>query len=99
MKGHTYYVGRNLYMVELKIPKSEFMPVAMIKSKIEWIIEITKTEDPNYYFDDDGAMDMVLEMIEADDRMVFYSFICDRTTYRKLLKFQKLLNYQVNRGP
>ena len=99
MPGGTCYVGgeKKVYSVCIRIEKPYWMRVKDVENKIHDILDAVRSKDETYYFNDDDSLKDVLDWIEEADKYVYYSFVCDRNTYKKLHKSRKYYGFQINK--
>ena len=96
MNGSTYYLGHGKYHVTIAIRTNETMSTEDFKEKIRWIIDSCKRDDPEYYFFDDGLIEMLNEIYEQLP-IERYWFVCDRKTYYELKRKQKAFGFKIDK--
>lgn len=95
----TRYIGgpKKLYYFSMRIEYPYWKTVSDIADQIHGIVEATHRDDDTYVFNDDGALSAILDCIGPEDKYIYYDFVTDRETCKKLEKLRKYWGFQVEK--
>ena len=95
----TMYLGGKpkAYLVRMRMAFPEWMTIAEVKDKLEAMVENLNRDDETFYFDDWNTLSEILEIISYEDTYIYWSFVCDKTTYKKLWKLRKYYGIELEK--